>query len=98
MLRGPSKAYTAIAYGGRALVFVRMAADALENHRLETGPHEIFIAQYHAYAGISVAITAIDATATWLNEELDLRLKPGQNVSVGYHAFRRKVEVDGVNP
>lgn len=54
-------------YGcGRAIAFVRMAADVLESlgNRQKT-------AEYHAYVGISGARTAIDAAANWLRIHLD---------------------------
>ena len=48
-------------YGaGRALTFVRMAADTLE----PLANDDKIFAEYHAYAGISAARTAIDATAS----------------------------------
>lgn len=53
-----SKEYN-LAYSGRAIGFVRMAADALE----ETPRNHQLSAAYHAYAGIGAARTSIDAAA-----------------------------------
>ena len=55
-------------YGaGRSLGFMKTAAAALG--QLENDLKE---AEYHAYAGISAARTAIDASACWLNLALHL--------------------------
>ena len=57
-------------YGaGRALGFVRMAAYALDEI-----PNDQKVAEYHAYAGISAARTAIDATASWLEKMLEFQM------------------------
>lgn len=56
-------------YGaGRAITWLRMSADALDDLRAET----IFdidqkSAEYHAYTGVSAARTALDALANWVN-------------------------------
>ena len=81
-------------YGaGRALGFARMAAYAHDdpNYDTETIGHPLKVAEYHAYTGISVARTAIDATASWCNVVLELGLKPGIQVSLTKKAFRNKV-------
>ena len=50
-------------YGsGRALCWLKMSADAIK-----ALPNEGKEAEYHAYAGISAARTAIDALANWMN-------------------------------
>ena len=71
-------------YGAcRALGFVRMAAAALEkmgNSEEETDPQKV--AEYHAYAGISAARTAIDAAASWLNMVLKLNFPSGNQVDL----------------
>ena len=74
-------------YGaGRALVFVRMAACALDEpySRQEVG-------EYHAYTGISAVRTAIDATASWCNMVLKLDFKPGIQVNLSKERFQNKV-------
>lgn len=74
-------------YGaGRSLVFVRMAAYALD----ETYCGQK-VAEYHAYTGINAARTAIDATASWCNETLKLGLKPGNQVNLSRQDFREKL-------
>ena len=74
-------------YGaGRALVFIRMAAYALD--LTHTGQK---VAEYHAYAGISAARTAIDATASWCNAALKLEVPPGNQVNLSWQDFRQKV-------
>src|SRR5581483_9855755 len=55
-----------LASSGRAIGWVRMAADRIEE------AEEQNVADYHAYAGVSSARTAIDAVASWLNVRLDL--------------------------
>ncbi len=77
-------------YGaGRALGFVRMAAAALE----EPGGSEVAHigqkeSEYHAYAGISSARTAIDAVAVWLNVVLHLDVKQGPGINLSRKDFR----------
>lgn len=52
-------------YGsGRALGWLRMSADTIESL-----PNELKEAEYHGYAGISAARTAIDALANWLSAD-----------------------------
>ena len=76
-------------YGaGRALGFIRMAADALDDSRDCT---ELKVAEYHAYVSISAARTAIDATASWLNVKLQLGLKPSPQINLSKGGFRAKV-------
>ena len=71
-------------YGaGRALGFVRMAADALSSLS-----DDLKIAEYHAYAGISAARTIIDATAAWLNAILNLDVSPPHNINLSRIVFR----------
>lgn len=58
-------------YGsGRALAFVRMAADALQ-----ALGNEQKIAEYHGYVGISAVRTAIDAAANWLRIRLNVTVR-----------------------
>ncbi|MCE2465173.1 MAG: hypothetical protein J4G01_03705 [Dehalococcoidia bacterium] len=83
-------------YGaGRALGFVRTAAYELEvlEDGSETVGHQQKIAEYHAYAGISAARTAIDATAAWLNVRLGLGLGQSSVVNLSRKDFRTKVLV-----
>ncbi len=73
-------------YGaGRALAFVRMAA-----HTLDALSDDQKIAEYHAYAGISAARTAIDATAVWLNVRLQLGVKQGPEINLSRKDFWKK--------
>ena len=51
-----------LAHCGRAITFMRIAADEVDN----LGNYQRH-AEYHAYAGISAARTSIDAAANWLN-------------------------------
>ena len=80
-------------YGAcRALGFVRMAAAALEkmgNSEEETDPQKV--AEYHAYAGISAARTAIDAAASWLKMVLKLNFPSGNRVDLSKKEFRSEV-------
>ena len=74
-------------YGaGRALVFVRMAAYALDE-----APNDQNVAEYHAYTGISAARTAIDATASWCNVALELNVTQGNQVNLSRQDFRGKL-------
>lgn len=70
---------------GRALGWIRMAADAIEEL-----PNELEVAKYHAYAGISAARTAIDALASWLNARLNLRRR-GASVDLKKEHFQETV-------
>jgi hypothetical protein len=53
---------------GRAIAYTRIAAQQLRNIRGSE------MADYHAYAGVSVARTAIDSMASWLNQWSGLNL------------------------
>lgn len=57
---------------GLAIAFAKMAADELDT--LESSRRRI--AEYHAYAGVSAARTAIDAAANWLKSEFNIQSKP----------------------
>lgn len=73
-------------YGsGRALGWIRMAANELDSL-----PNELKIAEYHAYAGVSAARTAVDALASWLNLHFDLR-KGGTTIDFKKPPFRQCV-------
>ena len=86
MTQGVSESDYYLYGAGRALVFVRMAAYALD----ETYSGQE-VAEYHAYTGISAARTAIDATASWCNETLKLGVKPGNQVNLSRQDFREKL-------
>ena len=74
-------------YGaGRALGFLRMAAYALDEI-----PNDQRVAEYHAYAGISAARTAIDATASWLEKMLELQVTQRYMVNPSRPKFREEV-------
>ena len=74
-------------YGaGRALGFVKTAAGALD--QLENDLKE---AEYHAYAGISAARTAIDAVACWLNLALEIDQVHNSALNLSRKDFRKKV-------
>lgn len=74
-------------YGaGRAIAFIRMASDAIQHLGLEQK-----VAEYHAYAGISSARTAIDATASWLRLALSLQMNPSPAVDLHKVAYQSKV-------
>ena len=74
-------------YGaGHALVFVRMAAYALDE-----APNDQKVAEYHAYTGISAARTAIDSTASWCNVALELNVTQGNQVNLSRQDFRGKL-------
>ena len=75
-----------LAGSGRAIAFVRMAADALE--KLDNAQR---VAEYHAYCGISAARTAIDAAASWLRLSLKVSVRSPLYVDMKKQAFRRKV-------
>ncbi len=73
-------------YGaGRALGFVRMAGDQLDD---STTPFKE--AEYHAYTGISASRTAIDAAA-WLNVRLELKVSPPFHINLSRKSFREKI-------
>lgn len=80
------------AYGsGRALQWVRMAADALDALQAEAVfDVERKPAEYHAYAGISAARTSLDALANCLNYEFGLGLT-GAGVDFGKPKFRKRL-------
>ena len=74
-------------YGaGHALVFVRMAAYALDE-----SPNDQNVAEYHAYTGISAARTAIDATASWLEKILELQVARRYLVNPSRQEFREEI-------
>lgn len=76
-------------YGaGRALGFIRMAAYALD---LEVPSSEFKVAEYHTYTGISAVRTAIDATASWLNQVLKLGVPQGNQVNLSWRDFQTKI-------
>lgn len=51
---------------GRAFCWVRMAADALESDRNSRDfDRDLKVAEYHTYAGVCAARTALDAIASW---------------------------------
>ena len=74
-------------YGaGRALGFMKMAADALA--KLDSAQKE---AEYHTYAGISAARTAIDAGACWLNLLLQIGQPFNPSLDLSKQGFRKKL-------
>jgi hypothetical protein len=74
-------------YGcGRALSFIRMAADALNNLG-----NEQKIAEYHGYTGISAARTSIDAAANWMNIKLGIGWKPSLKIDFTKNEFYKEV-------
>lgn len=75
-----------LAGAGRALAFTRMAADALA-----VLGNEQRVAEYHAYAGISAARTAIDATASWLRLALEVQVKSLSQVDLKRKDYEKKV-------
>jgi hypothetical protein len=73
-----------LAAAGQAIARIRLAASLAESAR------EWELADYHAYCGVSSALTAIDTFALWLNEWLMLGL-PSKLVGLGKPEFRRAV-------
>ena len=74
-------------YGaGRALGFIGTAATALQ--QLDNKQKE---AEYHAYAGVSAARTAIDASACWLNLKLQIGQKNNSSLDLSKKGFRTKI-------
>ena len=74
-------------YGaGRALGFVRMAGDQLDDSTTLFKE-----AEYHTYTGISASRTAIDAAAAWLNARLELKVSPPVDINLSRKPFREKV-------
>ena len=72
---------------GRALGWVRMAADAIET----SGYDDLKLVEYHAYAGISAARTAVVAVASWLRVWLLPGRTPGPTVDLAKDKFREQV-------
>src|SRR5205085_487278 len=50
------------------------------------------MADYHAYAGVSAARTAIDSMASWLNLWSGLNLGASARIDLGNERFRKKVD------
>ena len=71
---------------GQAMAFVRMAATALDD--LGNEPR---VAEYHAYAGVSAARTALDAAANWLRVALDMGIGPSPRIDFAKEGFRTRV-------
>ena len=57
----------------------------------EEGTDPQKVAEYHAYAGISAARTAIDAAASWLKMVLKLNFPSGNRVDLSKKEFRSEV-------
>jgi len=74
-------------YGcGRAIAFIRMAAEALD----ELG-NEQKVAEYHGYAGISAARTSIDAATNWLNIALGIKQKQSSALDIAKDGFYKNI-------
>jgi hypothetical protein len=71
---------------GRALSHVRIAAQQLRN----TNGREM--ADYHAYAGVSAARTAIDSMASWLNLWSGAHRRASGAVDLNNERFRKDVD------
>lgn len=69
---------------GRALGFVRMAATALDEL-----DNELKVAEYHAYAGVSAARSALDAAANWLRVALNMGIGPSTRIDFAKDKFRQ---------
>ena len=81
-------------YGaGRALGFMLMAADALDDlgNGFDRPGNPLKEAEYHAYIGISAARTTIDATAGWLNIALEVGLNFNNRINLSRKDFRSKI-------
>jgi hypothetical protein len=78
---------------GRDIAFVRMAADALEDsdsaERFDPAGSQRS-AEYHVYAGISAARSALDALSAWLNHELALGCT-GAAIDLNKRRFRERL-------
>jgi hypothetical protein len=73
-------------YGSaRAVRWMEMAIDQIK------ATDDQVVAEYHTYAGISAARTAIDALASWLNVRLALYPKPSTQIDLAKADFRHKV-------
>jgi hypothetical protein len=51
---------------GRALSWMRIAADSIDDLAIQEHGGDEKVAHYHTYAGVSAARTALDALANWL--------------------------------
>jgi hypothetical protein len=71
---------------GRAIAYTRIAAQELRRTR---GTEK---ADYHAYAGVSAARTAIDSVASWLNLWYRLNIPPSSKIDLGRRDFRKKLD------
>ncbi len=75
-------------YGaGRAGGWVKMSADAIDM----LSNDDLKVAEYHCYAGVSAARTAIDALANWLNAQLALGQR-GLTIDFKKSAFKDLIE------
>ena len=70
-------------------------ADALD---AEDPSPEFKVAEYHTYTGISAARTAIDATASWLNQVLNWACLKGTESNLSRTAFQTKILNFGLKP
>jgi hypothetical protein len=79
---------------GRAIVWVRIAATSLRQleKRDALDPDVDELADYHAYAGVSAARTAVDAMASWLNVWSGLKRNPSGAIDLARPDFRKKVD------
>jgi len=71
---------------GRAIAYTRIAAQELRNTKSTEK------ADYHVYAGVSAARTAIDSVASWLNLWFALNLPPSSMIDLGRKDFRKKLD------
>ncbi len=72
---------------GRAIAYTRIAAQELQHAR---GAEKV---DYHAYAGVSAARTAIDSMASWVNLWYGLNLPPSSKIDLGRKDFRKKLDL-----
>jgi hypothetical protein len=70
---------------GRALTYVRIGAQQLRN----TNGREM--ADYHAYAGVSAARTAIDSVASWLNLWSGANRRSSGAIDLNNERFRKEI-------
>lgn len=80
--------------GARAVCWVRSAAGFLEQLAAGASPGDRALAEYHTYAGVSAARTALDALANWLRVVLlipDAEFVPSQR-DFAVSKFRRRLK------
>jgi hypothetical protein len=70
---------------GRSIVRIRIAADGLDSTAF------IWEADYHAYAGVSSAYTAVDTFSNWLSSLLGLVWQRVTDVGLDKSEFRERV-------